>query len=72
MLLFRKLTLDKAAANIMKRLEITGRAIVCPYAEVGMDVDKPHQFELLLEDLKKQQRKAARQAKKVAAKNPVQ
>jgi len=64
LLLFRKLTLEKAAANIMKRLGITGRAIVCPYAEVGMDVDKPHQLEILREDLKKQQRKAARQAKK--------
>jgi hypothetical protein len=67
LLLFRKLTLEKAAANIMKRLDITGRAIVCPYAEVGMDVDKPHQLEILREDLKKQQRKAARQARKAAS-----
>ncbi len=70
LLLFRKLSLDGVIEKVTKRLEITGRAIVCPYAEVGMDVDKPHQFELLLEDLKKQQRKASRQAKKAAAKNP--
>jgi len=63
-LLFRRLTLEMAAGRIMKKLDITGRAIVCPPAEVGMDVDKPHQLELLRDDLKKQQRKAARLEKK--------
>jgi len=53
LLLLRKLTLEKAASNIMKRLKITGRAIVCPYAEVGMDIDKPHQLEILRADLAK-------------------
>ncbi|RME86559.1 MAG: hypothetical protein D6770_11605, partial [Anaerolineae bacterium] len=43
LLLTRRLTLDEAARRVMKRLDITGRAIVWEYAEPGMDVDKPHQ-----------------------------
>ena len=62
LLLTGKLTLEKAESSIMKRLNITGKAFVCPYAEVGMDVDKPHQLEIMRADLKKQQRKAARAA----------
>jgi GTP:adenosylcobinamide-phosphate guanylyltransferase len=54
------LTLQKAESNIMKRLKITGKANVCPFAEVGMDVDKPHQLEIMRADLKKQQRKVAK------------
>jgi len=34
-------------------LSIKGRAIVCPYAEVGMDVDKPHQLAIMRADLAK-------------------
>ena len=63
LLLFRKLSLKKAEEKIMKRLDITGRAIVCPYAELGMDVDKIHQLEMLREDLKKRLKKAERKAK---------
>ncbi|MGA2489562.1 MAG: nucleotidyltransferase family protein [Anaerolineales bacterium] len=63
LLLTGQLTLEKAETNIMKRLNITGKAIVCPYAEVGMDVDKLFQLEIMREDLKKQQKKAARAAK---------
>jgi hypothetical protein len=51
----------------MKRLNITGKAIVCPYAEIGMDVDKLFQLELMREDLKKQVKKAERAAKSTAA-----
>jgi GTP:adenosylcobinamide-phosphate guanylyltransferase len=67
LLLTGKLTLEKAESNIMKRLNITGKAIVCPYAEVGMDVDKMFQLELMREDLKKQVTKAERAAKAAAA-----
>ena len=62
MLLTGGLTLEKAETNIMARLNITGKAMVCPFAEVGMDVDKPHQLEIMREDLKKQLRKTARAA----------
>jgi GTP:adenosylcobinamide-phosphate guanylyltransferase len=57
LLLTGKLSLQKAETNIMSRLKITGRAVVCPYAEVGMDVDKPHQLEIMRADLKKRFRK---------------
>jgi GTP:adenosylcobinamide-phosphate guanylyltransferase len=72
-LLFRQLTLEQAASNIMKRFEITGRGVVCPYAEVGMDIDKPHQLEILRADLKKQIKKAQKVASKgkTAARKPI-
>jgi GTP:adenosylcobinamide-phosphate guanylyltransferase len=60
LLLTGKLTLQKAETNIMTRLNITGKAIVCPYAEVGMDVDKPHQLEIMRADLKKRLKQAAK------------
>ncbi len=47
LLMLRLITMDQAARMVTKRLKITGRAIVCPYAEVGMDVDKPHQLEIM-------------------------
>jgi hypothetical protein len=62
-LLFRRLTLEKAVDNIKARFGITGRGLVCPYAEVGMDVDKPHQLEMLRADLKKRLKKAEKAAK---------
>jgi len=51
LLLLRALTLEQAVGRVTKRLGLTGRALVCPYAEIGMDVDKPHQLELLRADL---------------------
>jgi hypothetical protein len=60
LLLTRKLTLQKAETNITNRLKVTGKVIVCPYAEVGMDVDKPHQLEIMRADLKKRLKKAAK------------
>jgi len=65
-LLTGQLTLETAETNIMGRLNITGKAIVCPYAEVGMDVDKLFQLEIMREDLKKQVKKAERAARKAA------
>ena len=51
LLLLRRITIDDAVKKVAKRLNITGRAIICPFAEVGMDIDKPHQLELLRMDL---------------------
>jgi GTP:adenosylcobinamide-phosphate guanylyltransferase len=51
LLLFRAITLQGAVKKVAKRLNLTGQAVVCPYAEVAMDVDKPHQLELLRADL---------------------
>ena len=57
------ITLDNLAAKISKRIGIRGRAIVWPHAEPCMDVDKPHQLELLRSDLASSQRKAVARAK---------
>ena len=43
----RRLTLDDAIKRVCERIGIQGRAIVWPYAEACMDVDKPHQLELM-------------------------
>ena len=68
MLVTRQLTLDDAVARVCNRIGIKGRAILWPYAEPCMDVDKPHQLELLRTDLAKQQRKSAPRARGVAKK----
>ncbi len=47
LLMLRLLTLKSAEQIACKRLNIRGRAVECPYAEVGMDVDKPHQLEIM-------------------------
>lgn len=76
-LLTRRLTLEDALARVCDRIGIKGRAIVWEHAEPCMDVDKPHQLELLREDIAAQQRKtiarekaAARRAKAVQAAKP--
>ena len=55
--LLHAVTLDEAVQKVCQRLKLKGRAVLCPYAEVGMDVDKPHQLEMMRLDLAK---KAAR------------
>lgn len=55
LLLLRRIDTKGAVEKVTKKLNITGRAILCPYAEVGMDVDKPHQLEILRADLCKQE-----------------
>jgi len=61
-----QLTLEDAVERVTKRIGITGRAIVWEQAEPCMDVDKPHQLELLREDLEHQVAASARQAPEVA------
>jgi GTP:adenosylcobinamide-phosphate guanylyltransferase len=51
LLLLRQITLEKAIQRVTRRVNLTGRALLCPYAEIGMDVDKPHQLELMRLDL---------------------
>lgn len=52
-LIFRRLTIDELVQRVSERLGIKGKAIVWPWAEAGMDVDKPHQLELMREDMEK-------------------
>ncbi len=51
LLLIRRLSLNGAIERITKRLNITGRAIMWDDAEPAMDVDKPHQLDILRADL---------------------
>jgi topoisomerase IA-like protein len=58
-LFLRRLTLEDAVRRVSERIGIKGRAIVWSQAEPCMDVDKPHQLELLRDDLAKGQAKPA-------------
>jgi hypothetical protein len=60
------LTLEDAVRRVCDRIGIKGRAIVWQHAEPCMDVDKPHQLELLRTDLARQQRKAEAKVKAAA------
>ncbi|MDP1548340.1 MAG: nucleotidyltransferase family protein [Anaerolineales bacterium] len=62
----RQFTLDALVERASQRIGIKGRAIIWNRAEPCMDVDKPHQLELMRADLASQ-RPAV---KKVAAKKP--
>jgi hypothetical protein len=53
LLLLRAISLEGAVKKVTRRLKLSGRALVSPYAELAMDVDKPHQLELLRADLAK-------------------
>jgi CTP:molybdopterin cytidylyltransferase MocA len=47
MVLLRLGTLAQAERKVSQRVGLKVRAQLCPYAEVGMDVDKPFQLELV-------------------------
>jgi hypothetical protein len=51
LLLVRQLNLESGIKRVSDRLEITGKVLFSPYAEIGMDIDKPHQLEILRKDL---------------------
>ncbi|MBN1939870.1 MAG: phosphatase PAP2 family protein [Candidatus Aminicenantes bacterium] len=46
-LLFRRLTVEGVMKAFCRRFRITGRAVFAPYAEMVMDVDKPHHLEVM-------------------------
>ncbi len=50
-LVFRQITIREAEAVASQRMGIRGRAVLCPYAEIGMDVDKPFQYDIMVKDL---------------------
>jgi hypothetical protein len=50
-LLTRRLSLSDAERRVSQVLNIRGRVIPFPYAEVGMDVDKPFQLEIVRAEL---------------------
>ncbi|MBE9473409.1 MAG: NTP transferase domain-containing protein [Chloroflexi bacterium] len=55
LLLSRQLTMEGAVNRVTKRMDITGQAVISPYAELGMDVDKPHQLKIMRADLMSKQ-----------------
>lgn len=58
-LLFRQLTIEDIVQRVMQRIGVRGRAIIWQYAESGMDVDKPHQLEIMRADLSGKQESVA-------------
>jgi len=54
----RSLTADDVIKRVADKLGLRGRAIVCPYPEIGMDVDKPHQLEIMRSDLARHTRRS--------------
>jgi len=64
----RRLTLEDAVRRVSERLGVKARAVVWPYAEPCMDVDKPVQLELLRADLAQQQSQAVAKPRKAPRK----
>ena len=53
LLLLGRISLADAVSRVSKKLNINARALIWDYAESAMDVDKPHQLEMLRADLEK-------------------
>jgi hypothetical protein len=51
LILLRRLTVEQAAQLAARRLGLRGRVSFCPFAEIAMDVDKPHQLQIVRADL---------------------
>jgi molybdopterin-guanine dinucleotide biosynthesis protein A len=51
MIALRLATLEIAVKRVAKKLNIEACALICPYAEMAMDADKPHQLAILRDDL---------------------
>jgi hypothetical protein len=50
-LLLGRLSLEEGVQRASRALGVRGRAVICPYPEVGMDVDKPFQLEIARAEL---------------------
>jgi hypothetical protein len=46
-----RLSIPWGQRRISQRLGVNGRILISPYAEAGMDVDKPHQYDLVKREL---------------------
>jgi molybdopterin-guanine dinucleotide biosynthesis protein A len=55
-LAFKQFTLQALVERASQRIGIKGRAIIWDQAEPCMDVDKPHQLEMMREEMSRQQR----------------
>ncbi len=52
--LLRRMTAQEAGQHAIKKAGLTGKVVITKYAELGMDVDKLHQYEMIKEILEKQ------------------
>ncbi len=55
-------TMQELVERVCDRIGIKGRAIIWSHAEPCMDVDKPHQLELMREDMAHQKKQAAKKS----------
>lgn len=55
LMLLRQMTIPEAERRAQTKLGIKGRILLDPYAETGMDVDKPRQYDLVKRDLEARQ-----------------
>jgi GTP:adenosylcobinamide-phosphate guanylyltransferase len=69
--LFRQLTIDDVIKRVADKLGLKGRALVCPYPEIGMDVDKPNQLEIMRADLAKHPRPSVSRKKSASRRKTV-
>jgi GTP:adenosylcobinamide-phosphate guanylyltransferase len=67
----RQITLQELADKASQRIGIKGRLIIWSQAEPCMDVDKPHQLEIMREDLAIQKRKQTVAKKAVVTKKTI-
>jgi CTP:molybdopterin cytidylyltransferase MocA len=51
LMLLRQMTIPEAERRAQTKLGVKGRILLDPYAETGMDVDKPRQYEQVRRDL---------------------
>jgi GTP:adenosylcobinamide-phosphate guanylyltransferase len=56
LLLLRRFTLAGLVKRISKRLDLIGRVLISPYAEAGMDIDKPFQLQIVRQYLEAKNR----------------
>jgi CTP:molybdopterin cytidylyltransferase MocA len=58
-LLIHRLSIAEAEKRVHQLFRVKARAVPCPYAEIGMDVDKPFQLEIVRAELEIRASKAA-------------
>ncbi len=51
LLLLRRLNFSDTVKRVTRRLDITGKGLICPYPEIAMDIDKPHQLNIARQEL---------------------
>jgi len=51
LLFLRRLTFNDTVERVTRRLDISGKGLICPFPEIAMDIDKPHQLEIARREL---------------------